>query len=172
MPRLIAIAVVALALVGCDPAVQARYQPTSVDDIFNPITRVAGVAADMHELPNTPPAMDESEVRPRSCRPPGVGMPPTSMVGIRDDSERVQRLDPTPMVAMYEPPLPSPPPGSPYPIASWNQHVEKGAKEPIATPVEWTDLTPGRSIYRNEPTPAGSYRRDIYSWCDDAANRR
>ncbi len=51
MPRLIPLAVIALALVGCDPAVQARYHPTSVDEVFGPFSRISGVDAEMHELP-------------------------------------------------------------------------------------------------------------------------
>jgi len=101
-----------------------------------------------------------------------VTLKPTDMVGLRDDHEHALTLEPTLLVAMYEPPMPSPPPGPAYRIASWNPHQEVGAKEPIATPSEPSKLEPGRSIYRNEPALYGAYRRDIYAWCNEAANRR
>lgn len=171
MPRLVPLAIIALALVGCDPAVQARYQPTSTDDMW-PITPVAGVDDEVHELPSAPRALDQANLPPRACRPPGVVMKPTSMVGQRDDRPHLATLEPTLLAGMYEPPLPSPPPGPAYRIASWNQHVEVGAKEPIATPIESSRLEPGRSIYRNEPVLHAAWRRDVYSWCAEAANLR
>jgi len=172
MRRLLPLAVVALALAGCDPAVQARYQPTSVDEIFGAYSRVSDVDPEVHELPGPPPALDNAEFAKRHCRPPGLQFKPTDMVGLRNDTAVVRTLEPTPLVAMYEPQLPSPPPGPAHRIASWNQHQEVGAKEPIGTPIERVNLDPGHSIYRNEPRLYGAYRRDVYAWCNDDANRR
>lgn len=172
MHRLAPLAVVVLALVGCDPAVQARYQPTSVDEVFGAFSHVSGVEDEIHQLPAPPPALDVADLPPRSCRPPGLVMKPTDMVGLRDDRPRLRTLEPTPLVASYEPPMPSPPPGPAYRIASWNLHQEVGAKEPIATPIEPSTVQPGRSIYRTEPVLYGAYRRDVYAWCNEAANRR
>lgn len=172
MRRLLPLAVAVLALAGCDPAVQARYQPTSVDEVFGAFSRVGGVDDEVHELPAPPPAVDTADLRTRPCRPPGVVMKPTDMVGILDDRAVVRRGEVTPLVAMYEPPLPSPPPGPAHRLSSWNQHYETGAKENIATPLEYKAVDPGRSIYRNEPSLYGAYRRDVYAWCNEAANRR
>ncbi len=172
MRRLLPVAIVALALAGCDPAVQARYQPTSVDEVFGMFSHVSGVDDEVHQLPASPPALDVADLPPRACRPPGVVMKPTDLLGLREDRERRTTVEPIPLVAMYEPPLPSPPPGPAHRIASWNQHYEVGAKEPIATPIERVNLDPGHSIYRNEPIRYGAYRRDVYAWCNDAANKR
>jgi len=172
VPYLLPVAAVLLVLTGCDPAVQARYQPTSVDEVFGPFSRISGVEAEVHELPAAPPALDATEAHARVCRPPGLTLKPTDMVGLRDDTPRITRIEPTALVASYEPPLPSPPPGPAYRIASWNQHEIVGAKEPISTPPYAPDLEPGHSVYRNPPILTGSYRRDIYSWCYPAANLR
>lgn len=172
VPYLLPVAAVLLVLTGCDPAVQARYQPTSVDEVFGPFSRVVGVDAEVHELPAPPPALDPADARARICRPPGLTLKPTDMVGLRDDTMRMVTIEPTPLVASYEPPLRSPPPGPAYRIASWNLHDEVGAKEPIATPPYKPDLEPGRSVHRNQPIATGAYRRDIYSWCYPAANLR
>ncbi|MBN8526465.1 MAG: hypothetical protein J0M02_14115, partial [Planctomycetes bacterium] len=110
--------------------------------------------------------------RARVCRPPGLVLKPTDMVGLRDDPQRIVRSEPTLLVASYEPPMRSPPPGPAYRIASWNLHEERGAKEHIATPPYRPMLEPGRSVQQNEPTRTGAYRRDIYSWCYPQANLR
>jgi hypothetical protein len=171
MSRLVPLAILALALVGCDPAVQARYQPVSSEDIW-PITPVPGVDDEVHELPTHPPALDQTQSRPRACRPPGVLMKSADVVGLRDDRAHLATLEPTLLAGMYEPPMASPPPGPAYRLASWSQHQDVGAKEPIATPSEPSRLEPGRSLYRNEPALYGAWRRDIYAWCNDAANLR
>ncbi len=172
MSRLAPLVVIVLALVGCDPAVQARYQPTSVDEVFGPFSRIGGIDAEVHELPAPPPALDQAEFTPRACRPPGVLQKPLDMVGIHDDRGHGTTVEPTLLASTYEPPLPSPPPGPAYRIAGWNRAEMVGAKESIATPSEPSKLVPGRSVYRNEPVLYGAYRRDVYAWCDDAANLR
>ncbi len=169
---LLPIAVIALVLTGCDSSVEARYQPTSVDEVFGPFSRVSGVDPEVHELPASPPAVDVADLPGRPCRPPGLVLKPTDLVALRSDPEYLRRNEPALLVASFEPPLPSPPPGPSYRIASWNQHSELGAKEPIAGPAYLPTLRGGTSIYRNEPALYGSYRRDVYAWCDDAANLR
>lgn len=171
-PYLLPLAAALLALAGCDPAVQARYQPTSVDEVFGPFSRISGVDAEVHELPAPPPALDPASAQARICRPPGLVLKPTDLVGLHDDTPRIVRSEPTPLFASYEPPLPSPPPMPAHRIASWNQHEERGAKERITTPPYRPELDPGRSVQRNEPVLTGTYRRDIYSWCYPAANLR
>lgn len=172
MHRLAPLAVIVVALVGCDPAVQSRYQPTSVDEVFGALPRVSGVEAAMFELPAAPPAIDTIDLPKRACRPPGVTQKPTDMVGLQESRYHLRTVEPTLMVASSEPPMRSPPPSPAYRIASWDQHQEVGAKESIATPIEPSTLQPGRSIQRNEPILYGAYRRDVYSWCNDAANTR
>lgn len=172
MLRLAPVLAIVLIITGCDPAVEARYQPTTVDEVYGPLSHVSGVDEEVHQLPAPPPALDASEAPPRVCRPPGVVLKPIDIVGLRDDTPRPRRLEPTPLVAMYEPPMPSPPPGPAHRIASWNQHREIGVKEPIATPIEPSTVQAGTSLYRVEPARYGAYRRDIYAWCNDAANLR
>ncbi len=169
---LLPLAVIALVLSGCDPAVEARYQPTSVDEVFGPFSQVHGVDAEVHQLPSQPPAIDVADLSYRPCRPPGVVLKPTDLVGLRETPSYDRHNEPTLLVASYGPPLPSPPPGPAYRISSWNQHQEIGAKEPIKGPAYLPTLEAGRSIYRNEPALYGTYRRDVYAWCDDAANLR
>lgn len=175
MPRqalLVPLAALGLALAGCDPAVQARYHPTSVDEVFGSFSHVSGVEGEVYELPNTPPALVETDARSRSCLPPGLVHKPISLVGLREDPHSYRTLEPTAFVAMEEPGLPSPRPGKAYAMYGWQPATTTGAKEPISEPPYSPDLQPGRSIYRGEPTPLGSYRRDTYSWCDDDANLR
>ena len=169
---LLPLAAIAFLLSGCDPAVEARYQPTSVDEVFGPFSHVGGVDAEVHQLPSQPPAIDVAELVDRPCRPPGVVLKPTDMVALRETPSYDRRNEPTLMVASYEPPLRSPPPGPAYRISSWIQHEEIGAKESITGPAYLPTLEPGRSVYRNEPALYGSYRRDVYAWCNDAANLR
>jgi hypothetical protein len=173
MLRLAPLAVIILALVGCDLTVQARYQPTTVEEVFGAQPMVSGVAADMHELPATPPAIHQTGLSKRSNRRPGVTLKPTDMVGVRDSRARVSSGEPTLQGGWHEPPMRSPPPGPAYRIATYSFRQEEiGAKESIATPIEPSTLRPGRSIYRAEPTLMGAYRSDAYSYGSEDANRR
>jgi hypothetical protein len=161
-----------LALAGCDPAVQSRYQPTSVDEVFGSFSRIGGVDDEVYELPASPPGIDGASASRRSCRPPGQTMKPVDVVGWRVETRRDVTIDPLPLFAMEEPPMRSPPPGPAYRIASWQPHLEPGAKESIYTPPYSPKLEPGRSVQREPPRAMGSYRRDIWSWCYEAANQR
>jgi hypothetical protein len=173
MPRPVTIllpAVIAmLALAGCDPAVQARYMPTSVEEGFS---SSFGVDREVLELPAAPPALDVADMPQRNCRPPGQTLKPVDMVGLRDDTTRMVTIEPTLLAGTYEPPLPSPPPGPAYRIASWTLHEEVGAKESISSPPFKPTAEPGHSVQRIEPMPMGIYRRDVYSWCEPQANLR
>jgi len=95
-----------------------------------------------------------------------------TIVGLRTERIHATTIEPTVLLGSYEPPPPSPPPGPSYRIASWQPHQQVGAKESIATPIEPLRIEPGRSVYRRLPEPIGAYRRDIYAWCNDAANLR
>jgi hypothetical protein len=168
----ISFAVIGLALAGCDPAVQARHQPTSVDEIFGAFSRVGGMSSEVYELPAKPPALADGDVRPRPCRPPGLLLKPTDLVALTPSLRASHPSEPTILVAMEEPPPAAPRPGPPYRIASWNLHQEPGVKEPIASPPYAPRLLPGRSVYRNEPQKLGAYRDFERVWCDDEANLR
>lgn len=161
-----------LILAGCDPAVQARYQPTSTDEIFGAFSRVGGVDSETYELPATPPANVADAFRPRACRRPGLLMKPVDVVGLSALPSYRRTAEPTPLVAMSEPPPPSPRPDPAYRIASWNPHQELGVKEPIATPPYAPKLEPGRSVYRNEAPKLGVYQDFELVWCDEAARLR
>lgn len=169
---LLPVAAALLCLAGCDPAVKSRYQPTSVNEVFGAFSGVSGVDDEVHELPAPPPAVGAIDIDKRRCRPPGVLMKPTDMVAWSPAGSRVVRADPSLIEGMYEPPLPSPPPGPAHRISSWNPHEDPGVKERISTPPYSPRLEPGRSIYGGSVTPMGAYRRDTYSWCEDAPNRR
>lgn len=169
---LLPLAALLAVFAGCDPAVQARYQPTTVDEAFGPFSRIYGVDEQVYELPAPPPAIGEIETRPRPCRPPGVLFKPMPMVATHEPVTSLHRNEPTLMAGWQEPPLSSPPPPKPIPIAAWKFDEPVGAREPIRTPPFSPTLEPGRSIYLNQPIAVGAYRRDIYSWCDEAANQR
>lgn len=167
------LALAALALAGCDPSVQARYRPTSVDEVFGPFSGVIGVDdPEVYELPGPPPALGAVDIDGRACTPPGVKLWRHGIVALREEDIRQRRLEPTPLVAEFEPPLPSPPPMPAHRIASWQLHDEPGVKEPIGTPYWTPTAEAGRSIHRNDPTLDVAYRRDIWSWCHPAANQR
>lgn len=169
---LIPLAALGLALAGCDPAVQARYQPTSVDEVFGPFSRVGGVDDEVYELPASPPVLDEQDLRPRVCRTPGQLLKPTDQVAIAPDRTIMRRAEASPLFSTYEPPPASPPPGPAYRIASWEMHQPVGAREPIWTKPYAPTIEPGRSVYRNPPERLGAYQRFERIWCDDAANLR
>lgn len=170
---LIPLAILGLALAGCDPVVQARYQPTSINEVFGAFSRVGGVDVEVYELPAPPPAGADDPVRQRPVRPPGLVLKPVDLVALDTRSPApTHLLELTPLVAMEEPPPSSPRPGPPYPIASWNLHKEPGAKERISSPPYSPRLEPGRSLYRAEPQKIVSYQDFEKVWGNEDAPLR
>ncbi|MCS6970684.1 MAG: hypothetical protein RMM29_01120 [Planctomycetota bacterium] len=173
MRRLCALAAAVLILAGCDPAVQARQPPTSVDQAFGPFAwRSPDVPRQVYELPAERPALDPRDAQPRTCRRPGPRFPPSPLVGLRADEQTMHYQPAIPLVGWQEPPLPAPPPLPGGRLFGWREEAPPGPKEPIATRSEPLRLQPGRSLSRAEPIPLVAYRRDEYSWCNPAANLR
>lgn len=175
MPRpvpLLGAAALALALAGCDTAVQARYHPTSVDEVYGFGSHVSGVTGETYELPARPPATTDADVLARDCNPPGQVFKPDIMVGLRNDPLHYTTLEPIALAAWQEPGLSSPKPGKPYALYGWQPATERGAREDIRGEMQGKAVDPGRSLYRGDVTRMGAYRGDVYSWCDDKANLR
>ena len=170
--HLILLAVLVCVFSGCDPAVQARAQPTSVDEVFGAFSHISGIDSQVYELPAVPPAVGAVLPESRPCRPPGQLMKPTPMVALRDTWTIPRKLEPTALVAWEEPPLASPPAGPGVTIAATEEPYKPGAKESLASPPYSPKLEPGRSMYRNEPAKVSAWRDDTYSWCNPDANTR
>ena len=168
---LLPLAVLGLALAGCNQTVVVRYQPTSVEELF-PVSPIGGVGNEVFELPAPPPALANEDLRRRPSRPPGQLLKPVDLVGLSPSRSTSTTSEPTVLVAMEEPPPTAPRPGPPCRLASWNLHQEPGAKERIASPPYSPRLEPGRSVYRNEAQKLGAYHDFERVWNDDAANLR
>lgn len=172
------LAALGLVLAGCDPAVEARQHPSSVDEVFGAFSHVGGIELEVYELPAAPAALNPAELRqiPDDKGPPlrrhGQVMKPVAMVGYRTVPEAERQADPTPLVAMEEPLPAGMPLGIPYRIASWNQHRERGAKESLTTPPYAPHLDPGHSVYTNEPQKLGAYQVLEPVWDNDKARLR
>lgn len=169
--RALAVLAAALILAGCDPAVQARRPPTSVDEAFGPFVW-RREARQVYELPAERPALDPLDARPRDCRPPGPQFKPQPLVGIYEPRRVERRREPLALVGWQEPAPSGPPPLPPLRLHGWYDEPSPGAKEPIATRLDPLRLEPGRSVYRAEPIPLAAYRRDEVIWCNEAARRR
>ncbi|MEK7413119.1 MAG: hypothetical protein AAB263_07365 [Planctomycetota bacterium] len=170
--HLLLLAIAVILCSGCDPAVQARSQPTSVEEVFGVFSRISNIESEVYELPAAPPDLAGEARAKRPCRPPGQLMKPTSMAAFQDTYTHERRGDSTAMGAWDEPLLKSPGPGPAYAIASWEPAMRVGAKESTPTAPFKPVVEPGRSIYRVEPMTMSAWRSDDYSWCNPEANKR